>query len=63
MIAFRFLSIASRRFSAEPDNRPAAVRMILTNALRIARVYLGDKETVRIALETINEDERGRACS
>lgn len=63
MIAFRFLSIATRKFSADPDNRAAAVRMILTNALRLARVYLGDKEAARITLDTLNEDDRGRACS
>lgn len=58
MIAFRFLSIASRRYSAEPDSRPAAARMMLTNALRIAREHLGETETARIALETLREDER-----
>lgn len=63
MIAFRFLSIAARRYSAEPASRPAAARMMLTNALRIAREHLGEKEAARVALETLTEDERGRACS
>jgi hypothetical protein len=63
MIAFRFLSIAARRYSAEPDGRNAAARMMLANALRIAKAHLGAKEAARVALETLTEDERGRACS
>ena len=62
MIAFRFLSIASRRFSAEPDNRPAAARMMLSSVLRIARVYLGDEETARIAVRTLTEDHKENAA-
>lgn len=62
MIAFRLLSIASRRFSAEPDNRPAAARMMLTSALRIARAYLGDEEAARITLRTLTEDQKESAA-
>lgn len=63
MIAFRFLSIAARRYSAQPDERAAAARMMLTNALRIAREHLGEKEAARITLETLSEDQRERARS
>jgi hypothetical protein len=62
MIAFRLLSIAARRYSAQPTERAAAARMMLTNALRIARVECGDIAAAKIALDTLSEDERAKAC-
>jgi hypothetical protein len=63
VISFRLLSIAARRYSVEPEGRAAAARMMLTSALRLARHHLGDKEAAKLALDTLSEDERGRACS
>lgn len=62
MIAFRLLSIAARKYSAEPAGRSAAARMMLVNALRLARAHLGDKEVAKLALDTLKEDERAKAC-
>ena len=55
MILPRLLSIALRKYTAEPDNRDSAVKMLLRNAVRLCAHHLGEKETAGIALETLTE--------
>ncbi len=67
MIAFRLLSIASRKYAAQPDEREAAARVMALNALRLAVHHLGRREAAKLAMEAVQEPELhvvgGRACS
>lgn len=58
MIAFHLLNIAARKYSADPSGRAAAARMMLINALRLARIHLSDKEAAKLTLDTLQEDAR-----
>jgi hypothetical protein len=55
MILPRLLSIALRKYTAEPESRDSAVRMLLTNAVRLCAFHLGDKEAARVALNALTE--------
>lgn len=60
MIAFRLLNIAARRYSADTENRGAAVRAMLINAVRLARAEIGERETESL-LDAAVAEPRGSA--
>ena len=55
MIFPRFISIALRRYTAEPESRDASVRMMLRNVVRLCCAHLGKEEAAKIALEALSE--------
>lgn len=61
MICHRLLSIALRKYTAEPETRPPAVRMILLNAIRLCIAHLGRDETSKLALQALNEQRKSAA--
>jgi hypothetical protein len=61
MIYPRLLSIALRKYTAEPETRGAAVRMLLTNAVRLCMAHLGQTETAKIALQALSENQERAA--
>lgn len=65
MIYLRFVSIAVRRYGAEPESRDSLAAMMARNALRICIHHLGRPQAAKIALETLTEDDntRAQACS
>lgn len=65
MICVRMASIALRKYTALPQERGAAVRMLLRNAVRMCVAHLGGQEAAKIALEALTEEDtsEGRACS
>ena len=57
MILPHLISIAMRRYAAEPQGRDAAARMLLLNATRLAVHHLGRKEAAQIALAALYEKQ------
>lgn len=53
MIAFRLLSIASRKYAGQPDERAAASRLIALNGVRLAVAHLGVREAAKVVLEAL----------
>lgn len=64
MISVRFASIALRNYTARPEEREPAVRMLLRSALRMCVAHLGSQEAAKIAFETLTENDTAehRAC-
>jgi len=54
-VAFRLLCIGVQRFSALPTDRPAALRCIVRNALRLLIAYTSRQEAAAIALQVLTE--------
>ncbi|WP_133254290.1 hypothetical protein [Phenylobacterium deserti] len=53
MIFPRFISIALRKYSAQPESRDAACRMLLMNAVRLCVAHLGRKKAAELVLEAL----------
>lgn len=51
----RMISIAVRKYTAHPNDREPAVRMLLRNAVRLGVSHLGRAQAASIALETLQE--------
>lgn len=51
----RMISIAVRKYAANPADREPAVRMLTRNALRLAMEHLGPEQAASLALETLQE--------
>lgn len=58
-LAFRFVCVGVRQFSAWPGERRAAVAVILRNAVRLALAVLPRAEVGRVVLQTLEEPSRG----
>lgn len=54
----RLISIAVRKYAAQPNDRAPAVRMLLHNAVRLAVSHLGREQARTIALEALQEPAR-----
>lgn len=53
----RMISIAIRKYSAQPNDREPAVRMLLRNAVRLAIAHLGREQAASIALAALREGQ------
>lgn len=54
----RLISIAVRKYSANPENREPAVRMLLLNVVRLAIAHLGREQATSLALKALQEPAR-----
>lgn len=51
----RMISIAIRKYTTQPNDREPAVRMLLTNCVRLAIYHLGRETAASIALAALQE--------
>jgi hypothetical protein len=53
----RLISIAVRKYSANPNDREPAVCMLVINAVRLGIVHLGREKAARLALQALREPQ------